>query len=369
MIPISAPSLTALERAYLLDAFDSGWISSRGTFVERAEEALREATGAERAAVVSNGTVGLHLALLAAGVGPGDEIVMPSLSYVATMNAALYIGARPVLVDVDPMTWNIDPNEVERAITARTRAVVAVDLYGNPADYAALRRLTGPREIVLIADAAESIGGSFDGRPTGSIADISVFSFFGNKVVTSGEGGAVTTGNGDYDGVVRQLRNQGNSTTRRYFHDVLGYNYRMTNLAAAILCGQLERLDDLVSQRRLVLDWYEKRLANVPRIRLQQVASGAERSPWMMTVCIDGWSADDREGAIEMLAQEGIETRPAFVPMQDMPYVSDAIAATTTPVSSRIGREGISLPTFPGLTEEEVDLVCVRLSSIVEREQ
>ena len=367
MIPISAPSLTALERSYLLDAFDSGWISSRGAFVERAEVALQKATRTAHAAVVSNGTVALHLALLAAGVGPGDEVVMPSLSYVATMNAALYVGSRPVLVDVDPVTWNIDPSEAERAITSRTRAVIAVDLYGNPADYAALRRLTEPRGIVLIADAAESIGGSLGGRPTGSLADLSVFSFFGNKVITSGEGGAVTTDDPGRDAIVRQLRNQGNSTTRRYFHDVLGYNYRMTNLAAAVLCAQLERLDDLTAERRRIFDWYERRLVDIPGVRLQQVEQEATRSPWMMTVCVDGWSTEERDEAIARLADADIETRPSFVPMQDMPYVPSDIAAVSTPASARIGREGLSLPTFAGLTESEVDLICVRFAAVVER--
>lgn len=367
MIPISAPSLTSLEREYLLEAFDSGWISSRGAFVERAEERLRDATSATHAAVVSNGTVALHLALLAAGVGPGDEVVMPSLSYVATMNAALYVGANPVLVDVDPRTWNVDPAAVKRSITDRTRAVIAVDLYGNPADYAALRRLTEPRGLVLIADAAESIGGTLDGRPTGSLADISVFSFFGNKVITSGEGGAVTTNDAGYDAAIRQLRNQGNSTTRRYLHDVLGYNYRMTNLAAAVLCAQLERLDELSHQRRSVLNWYEHRLGDAAGFRLQEVTSGAERSPWMMTVCVDGWTKGERDEAIIALTETGIETRPAFVPMQDMPYVAKRIAATETPVAERIGHEGISLPTHPGLTEAEVDVVCTQLTAVAGR--
>lgn len=365
MIPISAPSLSSLERGYLLEAYDSGWISSRGAFIERAEDRLREATTAAHATVVANGTVALHLALLAAGVGPGDEVVMPSLSYVATMNAALYVGATPVLVDVDPATWNVDARAVENAVTDGTRAVIAVDLYGNPADYAALRRITEPRGIVLIADAAESIGGSFADRPTGALADISVFSFFGNKVITSGEGGAITTDDAAIDAAVRQLRNQGNSTTRRYFHEVLGYNYRMTNLAAAVLTGQLERLDELAGQRKLVLGWYEELLRGEPRVRLQTVTPGAERSPWMMTVCVDGWSAEERDAAISALADAGVETRPAFVPMQDMPYVAAALGRTSTPESARVGREGISLPTFPGLTRDDVELVCTRLLDVV----
>ncbi|WP_345762834.1 DegT/DnrJ/EryC1/StrS family aminotransferase [Diaminobutyricibacter sp. McL0608] len=364
MIPISEPSLTDRERQYLLEAFDSGWISSRGEFVERAEALLRNATSARYAAVVSNGTVALHLALLAAGVEAGDEVVMPSLSYVATMNAALYIGARPVLVDVDPDTWCVDPHAVAAAITDRTRAVIAVDLYGNPADYAALRNVTASRGIVLIADAAESIGGAMNGVPTGALADISIFSFFGNKIVTSGEGGAVTTDDPEIDARIRQLRNQGNSVERRYFHDVLGFNYRMTNLAAAILCAQLERLEELTTHRREVLDWYESRLKGVAGVRLQSVAADVVRSPWLMTVCVDDWSGAQRDQAISLLAEEGVETRPSFVPMQDMPYVKTP-ERISTPISAKIGREGISLPTFPGLTKEQVDHICERLLAAV----
>jgi len=366
MIPISEPSLGPRERSYLLEAFDSGWISSRGAFVERAESALRDVTSAQHAAVVSNGTVALHLALLAAGVGRDDEVIMPGLSYVATMNAALYVGAHPVLVDVDPATWNIDPRAVERAITEKTRAVVAVDLYGNPADYRALKRLTQRRGITLISDAAESIGGSLDGVPTGALADISTFSFFGNKVITSGEGGAITTDNPVFDERIRQLRNQGNSSSRRYFHEVLGYNYRMTNLAAAILCAQLERIQELTDARDRVLDRYERSLEGARGVRLQRVTEGGKRSPWMLTVCVEGWSAEARDAAIDALAEVGIETRPAFVPMQDMPYVSGIVEATT-PVGDGIGSSGISLPTFPALSDSQVDEVCAALLRIVER--
>lgn len=364
MIPISAPSLSNLERRYLLEAFDSGWISSRGDFVERAETLLRDVTTARHASVVTNGTVALHLALLAAGVGPGDEVIMPSLSYVATMNAALYVGARPVLVDVDPDTWCVDPRLVDAAITNRTRAVIAVDLYGNPADYPALKAITADRGIVLIADAAESIGGALNGIPTGALADISIFSFFGNKIVTSGEGGAVTTNDPELDSRIRQLRNQGNSAQRRYFHDVLGYNYRMTNLAAAVLCGQLERLDELTMRRRDVLGWYEEHFGGVRDIRLQTVYRGVDRSPWLMTVCVNEWTPEQRDAAISLLSEEGVETRPSFVPMQDMPYLDEA-AEISTPIGAKIGREGISLPTFPDLTKVQVEHVCDRLLAAI----
>jgi len=185
MIPVSRPSLSGRERAYLLDAFDSGWISSRGPYVERAEASLREHAANSHAAVTSNGTTALHLALVALGIGEGDEVIIPSLTCVATLNAVLYTGAAPVVVDVDPGTWCIDPAAVERAMSDATAGILAVDLFGHPAPYAELRRVVAERPIALIADAAESFGGRIDDRPVGTVADVTTLSFLGNKVITS----------------------------------------------------------------------------------------------------------------------------------------------------------------------------------------
>lgn len=356
MIPVSAPDLGPLERAYLLDAFDSGWISSRGDYIERAETALRALTGSPHAVVVNNGTSALHLALLAAGIGPGDEVIIPSLTYVATLNAVYYVGANPVIVDVDEKTWCLDVGAVEAAISPRTSAVIGVDLYGQPADYHGLRSLASAHDLSLIADAAESIGASLDGVAAGSLADISTFSFFGNKVVTSGEGGALTTTSDRFRDKLLQLRNQGNHPTIRYRHDMVGYNYRMTNPSAAVLTAQLERSEELIERRQRVVDRYTSHLSDLPGFRTQEVANGAVASPWMFSIRASGFSGEERDRLIGLMADAGVETRPVFAPMQDMPFVP-ASQRTETPVARRISEEGLSLPTFPGLTDDEIDLV------------
>lgn len=365
MIPVSRPDLGELEREYLLDAFDSGWISSLGRYVEGAESALTALTGAPHAAVCSNGTTALHLALIAAGVGAGDEVILPALTYIATLNAIYYVGAEPVFVDVLDNTWCIDPEAVEHAVTPRTKAILAVDLYGQTADYSALRGVADRNGLVLIADAAESIGATLHGVPAGSLADISTFSFFGNKVITSGEGGAVTSMRPEHHAAILQLRNQGNHPTQRYFHDVVGYNYRMTNLAAAILTAQLERADDLIARRRRVVDEYRRLLDGDPRIRCQDTAPGAVPTPWMFSVRLAGLSAAERDAVIASLRERGIESRPVFPLVQDMPFVPDH-QRVQAPIAESISREGISLPTFPGLDLEEIARVCTTLQEVLE---
>lgn len=356
MIPMSRPSITALEREYLLDAFDSGWISSLGDYVNRAEDHLKSVAATAHASVVSNGTTALHLALLALDIGPGDEVIVPSSTYVATLNAVLYVGALPVIVDVDPVTWCISPPAVAEAVTKQTRAVIAVDLYGHPADYPALREVCGPAGIALVADAAESIGGNIEGVPVGALADISIFSFFGNKVVTSGEGGAVVTQNTELDRRVRKLRNQGNHETQRYFHDALGYNYRMTNLAAAILCAQLERLPDLISARQEVVDQYDQALSASPQLKPQGRAQGTAASPWMYSVQLVGAQRPRRNEIMWQLRSSGIETRPVFNTVQSMPYLTK-FRAHSTVTADDLARTGLSLPTFPGMASEEIEHV------------
>lgn len=362
MIPVSEPDLGPLEREYLLDAFDSGWISSRGRYVERAEAHLASLTGSPFAAVCNNGTTALHLALLAAGVSRGDEVIIPGLTYVATLNAVYYVDAVPVIVDVLDSTWCIDPAAVEAAITPRTTAILAVDLYGQTADYVALRRIADQHGLLLIADAAESLGATLNSTAAGSLADISTFSFFGNKVITSGEGGAVTTAREDFNARVLQLRNQGNHATQRYFHEVVGFNYRMTNIAAAILTAQLERAGDLIAQRRRVVDDYERALGSDPRLRRQQIATGAIPTPWIYSVRITGASGPERDRIIDSLASEGIESRPVFPLVQDMPFVPEDQRAST-PIAERISREGISLPTYPRLAGEDIATVCAALTA------
>lgn len=361
MIPIAEPDLGPLERAYLLDAFDSGWISSRGDYIERAERLLEKITTVSHVALCNNGTTALHLAMVAVGVGEGDEVIIPSLTYISTLNAVYYVNALPVVVDVLDTTWCIDPTMVEAAITPRTKAILAVDLYGQTADYVALREIANRYGIALVADAAESIGATLHGVPAGALADVSTFSFFGNKVITSGEGGAVTTSSPEIHAKILQLRNQGNHPVKRYFHDVIGYNYRMTNLSAAILTAQLERLNSLITARKRVVDEYHRIFAMDGLVLEQATLEGATPTPWMYSVRLPGYSTDDRDAVIQALADAGVDSRPVFPLVQDMPFVPMS-QRVSTPVAARISREGISLPTYPTLEDSQIQYVASAFS-------
>ncbi|MBC7596542.1 MAG: DegT/DnrJ/EryC1/StrS family aminotransferase [Kineosporiaceae bacterium] len=357
MIPVSQPSVGELERAYLLDAFDSGWISSHGEYLGKAEGLLRSIGEVQHAAVANNGTTALHLALLALGIGAGDEVVIPSLSYVATLNAVLYVGAIPVIVDVDPATWCIDPVAAEQAVSSRTRAILAVDLYGCPADYEALGHIAHGHNLFVIADAAESLGAAVGDRQVGGLADVTTLSFFGNKIATSGEGGAVLTDHDWVDERVRRLRNQGNHPTRRYHHDILGYNYRMTNLAAAVLSAQLERLPELVANRVRVFEAY-RQLLNGHGVTTQAPGPHVRMTPWLYTVTCDGYEADQRDALMAKLLERGFDSRPVFQPLETMPYFSPGLQHSRAGrVASRVSSSGISLPTFPDLRVEDIQRI------------
>ncbi|GIG91686.1 DegT/DnrJ/EryC1/StrS family aminotransferase [Plantactinospora endophytica] len=366
--PVARPSLTELEEAYVLDALRSGWISSQGPYLRRFEAEFAARCGTPTAVATGNGTLALHLVLAAAGIGPGDEVIVPALTYVATANAVTYCGARPVFVDVDPATWCVDVDRVGAAVTARTRAVVAVDLYGHPADYPRLREICAGRDILLVADAAESFGARLGGTGTGGLADASTFSFFGNKILTSGEGGCVTTFDPALAERMRLLRNQGMDPQRRYYFPVVGYNYRLTNLAAALLCAQLERGTAMVQRRQQIVATYEKAFADLGALTPQPVAVGVERAPWMASFLV-GPAGDGRlrdRLAVE-LDRLGVETRPFFVPIPELPPYRAAARDDGFPVTTDLSRRGINLPTYADLTDPEVLDIADRVRTALAR--
>ncbi|MEU5960662.1 DegT/DnrJ/EryC1/StrS family aminotransferase [Micromonospora parva] len=358
--PVAKPCLSDLEERYLVDAYRSGWISSQGPYLQKLEELFAARCGAAAAVTTGNGTVALHLVLAAAGIGPGDEVIVPALTYVATANAVTYCGARPVFVDVSPQSWCIDVDQVAASIGPRTRAVIAVDLYGHPADYPALRALCERHGLLLVADAAESFGAHLNGRPTGDLADATTFSFFGNKVITSGEGGCVTTSDMALAERMRLLRNQGMDPHRRYFFPVVGYNYRLTNLAAALLCAQLERADEIISRRDAVVATYERELAGQPLLDPQPIVAGVRRAPWMASFLVGtretAGQRDELARALDML---GVETRPFFVPIPELPPY--AYAADDHPVTADLSRRGINLPTYAELTDVDLKVIVDRV--------
>ncbi|MGK5519435.1 DegT/DnrJ/EryC1/StrS family aminotransferase [Micromonospora sp. URMC 107] len=360
--PVARPSLSDLEERYLLDAYRSGWISSQGPYLSRFEELFAGRCAARTAVATGNGTVALHLVLAAAGLGPGDEVIVPALTYVATANAVTYCGAQPVFADVTPQSWCIDPEQVAALIGPRTRAVVAVDLYGHPADYAALRRLCQRHGLLLVADAAESFGAQLHGRPTGDLADATTFSFFGNKVVTSGEGGCVTTSDPALADRMRLLRNQGMDPDRRYYFPVVGYNYRLTNLAAALLCAQLERADEIIARRDAVVDAYERELAEHPLLTAQPVLPGVRRAPWMASFLVGpSGMAGLRDDLARALDLRGVDTRPFFVPLPHLPPYAGSRG--DHPVTLDLAQRGINLPTYADLTDVDVKTIVDRVRS------
>lgn len=356
-IPIYKPSLTGSERQYVLECIDSTWISSKGEFIERFEGAFAARTEVQYATTVSNGTVALHLALVALGIGPGDEVIVPTLTYVASANAIRYTGATPVFADSDEETWQLDVESVRKKMTDRTKAVMAVHLYGHPCDMAPLQELCGTQGLYLIEDCAEAFGSTYRGRHVGSFGDISTYSFFGNKTITTGEGGMVVTNNRTLYERAKRYKGQGLASQREYWHDVVGYNYRMTNICAAIGLAQLERADDLLKKKRRLATRYADELVGLP-LSVHRESEGVQHSYWMFSILVD--SPQDREPLRQHMASSGIETRPVFYPVHTMPMYSTG-TFESHPVAEGLAWRGINLPSWPDLSDDEIEFICHRI--------
>lgn len=367
LIPVAAPVLAGREKEYVADCMESGWISSAGKYVEMFEAEFAKFCGVRHAVSCCNGTAALHLSLAALGVGPGDEVIVPTLTFVATANAVTYCGARPVFVDAEPETWNLDPAQVASKITPRTKGVIAVHLYGNPVDVDALRALTNRHGLFLLEDAAEAHGASHGGRPAGSLGDVAAFSFYANKIIATGEGGMVTTDDDALAARVRLLRGQGMDAERRYWFPVVGYNYRMMNIPAAIGLAQLERAGWHTARRREVADAYLRLLGGVPGLRWQAEREWARHAYWMFTVVLCDGEAGDRDLLAARLHEEGVETRPVFYPVHSLPPYREASRGEEFPVAENLARRGVSLPTWAGLSDEDLSYVCERLRACMSR--
>jgi perosamine synthetase len=359
-ISVAEPLLDGNELEYVTQAMKSGWISSRGEFIERFERAFADFCGVRHAVATNNGTTALHLALAALGLGPGDEVLVPSLTYIATANCVAYCGASPVLADSEPRTMNLDPADLERRITDKTRAVIPVHLYGHPADMDAIHEVADRHGLLVVEDAAEALGARYKGARVGGLSDAAIFSFFGNKIITTGEGGMVTTNDDTLAERLRLLRSQGMDPKRRYWFPVVGFNYRMTNLQAAIGLAQLERVDHHLAQRRRVAAGYQQRLAGLSgRLTLPVSENWAEHVWWMYTVLTP--PQVDRDRLMAAMAEEGIETRPVFHPMHHLPPYAHLAAQGPYPQAENLGRRGLNLPTHAGLTDADLDRVVAAL--------
>jgi perosamine synthetase len=360
-LPVAAPVLAGREKEYVADCMESGWISSTGKYVDLFEASFAEFCGVRHAVACCNGTVALHLALVALGVEAGDEVIVPTLTFVATANAVTYCGARPVFVDSEPATWNLDPAQVEAKITSRTKGIIAVHLYGHPAEMDALRSIASRHGLFLLEDAAEAHGALYKRRRAGSLGDVAAFSFYGNKIISTGEGGMVVTNDAAIAARVRLLRGQGMDTERRYWFPVVGYNYRLTNIAAAIGLAQMERAEWHTSRRREVGDIYLRLLRSIPALLSQAESEYAQHAYWMFTVILGHEIEVGRDELIERLHERGVETRPVFYPLHLLPAYREAASGEEFPVAEWLARRGLSLPTWAGLSAADQDYVCKRL--------
>ena len=359
-LPISQPMLGERELAYVTECVMSGWISSSGRFVTEFEKRCAAFCEVPHAVSTSNGTTALHLALLVLEIGPGDEVIVPTLTFVASANAVTYTGAKPVFVDSESVSWNMDTAAVERAITPRTKAIMAVHLYGHPCDMDALSRLCKKHGLFLVEDAAEAFGSIYHGRPIGSLGDIATFSFYGNKIITTGEGGMVVTRDQALAEKCRILRDHGMSPQRRYWHSVVGYNYRMTNLQAAVGVGQMEKIEVIIAAKRRIAQDYLTALAGIPGLDLPQEPSGTSSVYWLISLCVDpAVFGVDRDAVMAGLKKHGIDTRPVFPVMHHQPIYA---RPERLPVAEDISARGLSLPSDASLTKTEINAVaeCLR---------
>jgi len=364
MIPITEPYLGEEELNNVMEAVKSNWISSKGKFIEEFEEKFAKYCSRKCGIATANGTVALHLALKALGIGKDDEVIVPTLTFVATANAVSYCYAKPIFVDSHPEYWCMNPEKIEEKITPKTKAIILVHLYGHPCDMDIIMDIAEDHGIYVIEDAAEAHGAEYKGKKVGSFGDISCFSFYGNKIITTGEGGICLTDNEELAERMRILRDHGMSPDKKYWHDVIGFNYRMTNLQAAIGIAQLKKLDEFIRKKRKIASWYEKGLKELEDkglITLHPEMPWAKCVYWLYSILIEDGFGMSRDELMKKLEEKGIETRPFFYPMHVMPPHK---RNDSFPYAEKISEKGINLPSGLRLGEEEVIKVIETIKSL-----
>lgn len=352
-ISVYQPSLTGNEKRYVLDCLDTSWISSKGKYNDLFAERFARYIGVDYATTVSNGTLALHLALMSLGIGEGDEVIVPTFTYIASVNAVKYTRADVVFVDSLEDSWQIDPKDIERHITIRTKAIIAVHLYGHPCDMDSIMAIANKHRLFVIEDCAEAIGSEYKGQKVGSFGDIAAFSFFGNKTITCGEGGMVMTNDKTLFERAIHLKGQGLAAHREYWHDIIGYNYRMTNIAAAIGMAQLEQVDAFINRKIEIAEYYKENLKGLP-VKVHPSVGDVKHTYWMVSIICD--DLKERDSLREYLGEREIETRPTFYPVHTMPMYDNKYQRF--PVAEKLGWSGMNLPSYPGLSDDELDYIC-----------
>ena len=367
-IPVYEPLIGETEKAYVNDCLNTGWISSIGKYVERFETEVAAISGVDHAIAVSNGTVALHLAHHCLGLKPGDEVLVPTFTYIASVSRVAQPCAVPVFLESRAHDWLIYVEDARSKITPRTKGIVPVHLYGAICDMDAVMGLARERGLYVVEDCAEALGSSRGGKPAGSFGDVGTFSFFGNKTVTTGEGGMVIARDKELATNLRLTRGQGQDPTRRYWHDRLGFNYRMTNIAAAIGCAQMLRVHDTLARKAEIARIYKEGLSSTA-VTFQKPSADTVTSDWLVSVLLP--RGVDRERVMELMREQGVDSRPVFYCSHQMPMYhgkgSNSAGYGKFPVAEDIAARGLSLPSFPTMSDEMVQRVCHTLADAISR--
>lgn len=360
-ISVAQPLLNGREKEYVIDCLDSSWISSNGKYISAFEKAFAEFCGVKHAISTNNGTTALHLAMVGMDLQPGDEVIVPTVTYIATANAVRYCGATPVFSDVVPGILNIDPVDIESKITPRVKGIVAVHLYGHPADMLEINRIAKKHGLWVIEDAAEAHGAKVFEKRVGSFGDCATFSFFGNKIITTGEGGMITTNNDELAEKLRLFRGQGMDPKRRYWFPVIGYNYRMTNIQAAIGLAQMETIEKSLAARKSLANRYKTLLSSLSHdIETPFTEPWATHVNWMYNIFIRNCDETRRDRIMKYMDDRGVETRPVFYPMHKLPpYERKSIF----PIADSWANRGINLPTHELLDERDLIYITQTLAA------
>ena len=364
---VMEPYLKGNELKYVTDCVKSSWISSQGKYVTQFEKEISILCGGGSCVATSNGTTALHLGLETLQIGPGDEVIVPSFTFGASVNAIIHAGATPVIVDVDLATWNVSLEAVSSAITHKTKAIMAVHIYGNPCDMTEILKVAKSHGLFVIEDCAEALGATINGRPVGSFGDVAAFSFFANKIITCGEGGALVLNDRSLLERAAELRDHGMDKTRRYWHKFVGYNYRMTNMQAAVGVAQIEQLPMFSKKRQIIWDQYNQYLSRYSCFEFQQSMVNHTPSLWLYTLLLSSDEPSTNEKVIMGLKDYGIESRPVFYPMSQMPAFKGSSVIHSDINSQDISLRGLSLPSSVALTEPEIKYICSSLMAVLQQ--
>ena len=367
MIPVNEPLIGERELQYVTECLKTGWISSSGKFIEQFEEKWATYCSMKYGFAVSNGTAALQVSVGCLDLEQSDEVIMPTFTIISCALAVIYNGGKPILVDSDPKTWTMNITQIEKKITEKTKAIMPVHIYGHPCDMDPILELAQKYNLVIIEDAAEAHGAEYKGKKCGAFGDISCFSFYANKIITTGEGGMVLTNDDRYAEKARNLRNLCFRKDRRFYHTELGHNFRLTNLQAAIGLAQLERIDDLVEKKRWIGRTYNEKLKDIPGLFLPIEKSWAKNVYWMYGVVLDESTGMDAVEFAKRLREHGIDTRPFFLGMHEQPIFHNMglFKDEHYAVAERIAKQGLYLPSGLTLTEKEIDIVVNAVREVI----